>query len=489
MFITLKPQNRRRATAAQVVARLRKPLAVVPGVRLFMVPAQDLRVGGRQSAGEYQYTLQSDDSKALYAWIPKIVAALNRDKKLRDVNSDLEQGGLETDLVIDRQNASRLGVTPSQIDNTLYDAYGQRQVSTIYRALDQYHVVMELAPQYLQTPEMLKKIYVSTSGGRASGTAQTNMPAGTVVAATHRSSRATLVAGVALDSATNQAINSIATSGRASASSGAAVSTQKEVMVPLSAVASYKPGNTPIQVNHQDGFLASTISFNLPPGEALGTAAAVIQKAMSDLDVPLSIHGSFAGTAAAFQSSLSSEPLLIIVALAAVYIVLGILYESLIHPITILSTIPSAGIGALLLLLLLKMPLTIIALIGVILLIGIVKKNAILMIDFALQLERGEALPPEAAIFKAAVLRFRPILMTTFAAILGALPLAVGIGQGASLRQPLGITIIGGLAVSQVLTLYTTPVVYLFLDRLGTKLRGRPSTAPLRADNILEIER
>jgi multidrug efflux pump len=488
MFVTLKPHDQRHATAAQVVDRLRKPLAAIPGVRLFMFAAQDLRAGGRESAGAYQYTLQSDDAATLYAWIPKIVAALNKDKQLRDVNSDLQQGGLETDLVIDRQTAARLGITPSQIDNTLYDAFGQRQVSTIYRALNQYHVVMELAPQYLRTPEMLKKIYISTSGGRASGTARTNMPAGTVTAAKQRTSTATLVASVALDSATNQAINSIAASGRASASSGAAVSTHKEVMVPLSAVASYKPGNTPIEVNHQAGFLASTISFNLPPGEALGTAAAEIQKTMSELDVPLSIHGSFAGTAAAFQSSLSSEPLLIIAALAAVYIVLGILYESLVHPITILSTIPSAGIGALLLLLLIKMPLTIIALIGVILLIGIVKKNAILMIDFALQLERGENLPPEEAIFKAAVLRFRPILMTTFAAILGALPLAVGLGQGASLRQPLGITIIGGLVVSQVLTLYTTPVVYLFLDRLGNKLRGRPSTAPLRADNIVEAE-
>jgi multidrug efflux pump len=254
-------------------------------------------------------------------------------------------------------------------------------------------------------------------------------------------------------------------------------------MIPLAAVASYAPGTTPISVNHQSGQLASTISFSLPAGVALGTGAADIQKTMSDLDVPLSIHGSFAGAAAAFQSSMSTEPLLILAALAAVYIVLGILYESTIHPITIISTIPSAGIGALLLLLLLNTPLTIIALIGVILLIGIVKKNAILMIDFALQLERSENLPPEEAIFQAATLRFRPILMTTFAAILGALPLAIALGQGASLRQPLGITIIGGLIVSQALTLYTTPVVYLFMDRLGTRLRG-PNTATPRAAGI-----
>jgi multidrug efflux pump len=340
---------------------------------------------------------------------------------------------------------------------------------------------MELAPQYLQTPDMLKQIYISTSGGSANGAAQTNFPAGSVSAAGTATNAANTVATVALDSATNQAINSIASSGKSSASSGTAVSTNVETMVPLAALASYKPGNTPVSVNHQDGELASTISFNLPAGIALGTAAAEIQKTMSDIDVPVSIHGSFAGTAAAFQSSLGTEPLLILAALAAVYIVLGILYENTIHPLTIISTIPSAGIGALLLLLILNIPLTIIALIGVILLIGIVKKNAILMIDFALQLERGEDLAAEEAIYRAAVLRFRPIMMTTFAAILGALPLAIGIGQGASLRQPLGITIIGGLIVSQVLTLYTTPVVYLFLDRFS----GRAKVSP-RAGSIVE---
>jgi multidrug efflux pump len=333
---------------------------------------------------------------------------------------------------------------------------------------------------------MLRQIYVSTSGGTASGTAQTNFAAGTVVNSTSATNAASAVATVALDSATNQALNSIAAGGRSSASSGASVSTDKETMVPLSAVASYATGTTPISVNHQGGQLASTISFNLPAGVALSKAAAEIQQTMSNLDVPVSIQGQFAGTAAAFQSSQASEPLLILAALAAVYIVLGILYESTVHPITIISTIPSAGVGALLLLLLLNTPLTIIALIGIILLIGIVKKNAILMIDFALQLERAEKLPPEAAIYKAAILRFRPILMTTCAAILGALPLAIALGQGASLRQPLGLTIIGGLIVSQALTLYTTPVVYVFMDRLGSKLRGRPSSAPPRAGNIAE---
>jgi multidrug efflux pump len=489
IFITLKPLSERHVSATAIVARLRRPLASIPGAPTFLVPAQDLQVGARQGNAEYQYTLTSSDSDALYLWVPKIVAALQAQKALLDVNSDLQQGGLETDVVINRTVASAYDITPEEIDNTLYDAYGQRSVSTIYNALNQYEVIMELAPQYLQTPDMLRQIYVSTSGGTASGTAQTNFAAGTVVNSTSATNAASATAAVALDSATNQALNSIAASGRSSASSGASVSTDKETMVPLSAVASYATGTTPISVNHQGGQLASTISFNLPAGVALSKAAAEIQQTMSNLDVPVSIQGQFAGTAAAFQSSQASEPLLILAALAAVYIVLGILYESTIHPLTIISTIPSAGVGALLLLLLLNTPLTIIALIGIILLIGIVKKNAILMIDFALQLERAEHLPPEQAIYKAAILRFRPILMTTCAAILGALPLAIALGQGASLRQPLGLTIIGGLIVSQALTLYTTPVVYVFMDRLGTRLRGRRSTAPPRAGNIAETVR
>ncbi len=486
LFITLKPLAQRHASATAIVARLRRPLAKIAGAQTFLVPAQDLRVGGRQSNAEYQYTLQSDDAAALTSWVPKIVAALSKEGTLADVSSDLQQGGLETEVQINRAQASRLDVTPSEIDNTLYDAFGQRTVSTIYNQLNQYEVVMELAPKYQQTPVDLSRIYVSTSGGKANGVSATNAPAGTVVASTSSASAASGEATVALDSATNQAINSIASSGKSSASSGTAVSTDAETMVPLSAFATYAPGTTPISVNHQGGRVAATISFNLPAGVALGTASAAIEKTMSDLDVPLTITGSFAGTAAAFQSSLSTEPLLILAALTAVYIVLGILYESTIHPLTILSTIPSAGIGATLFLLILNTPLTIIALIGVILLIGIVKKNAILMIDFALQLERGENLPPEEAIFKAAMLRFRPILMTTFAAILGGVPLAIGLGQGASLRQPLGITIIGGLIVSQMLTLYTTPVVYLYLDRLGMRVRGGADRAAPRAGGIVE---
>ncbi len=500
LFITLKPLAQRHSSATAVVARLRRPLARIPGAQTFLVPAQDLRVGGRQSNAEYQYTLQSDDAGALAIWVPKIVAALKTQHSLADVNSDLQNGGLETNVVINRPQASRLNITPSEIDNTLYDAFGQRNVSTIYNELNQYEVVMELAPDYQQTPVDLSRLYISTSGGSASGTSQTNAPAGTVVipstagmatttitsATTSSSTAATAEAAVALDSATNQAVNSIAASGKSSASSGTAVSTNVETMVPLSVIASYQRGTTPISVNHQSGRIAATISFNLPAGVALGTAAATIQRTMSNLDVPLTITGSFAGTAAAFQSSQSTEPLLILAALAAVYIVLGILYENTIHPLTILSTIPSAGVGATLFLLMLNTPLTIIALIGVILLIGIVKKNAILMIDFALQLQRGEGLPPEEAIFRAALLRFRPIMMTTFAAMLGATPLAIGIGQGASLRQPLGLTIIGGLLVSQALTLYTTPVLYLWLERLGGKLRGPNKAAPRAGGGIAE---
>ncbi len=482
LFVTLKPRSQRNASAAAVVARLRGPLSRIAGAQTFLVPAQDLRVGGRQSNAEYQYTLTSDDSDALQEWVPKIVGALKKDGTLVDVNSDMQNGGLETDIKIDRAQASRLGLTPQQIDATLYDAFGQRTVSTIYNELNQYEVVMELAPRYQQTPSDLSRIYVSTSGGLASGTSSTQLSAGAVSSGT--TTAATQTSTIALDSATNAAINAI--SGSKNSSSGAAVSTNQETMVPLSAFTSIVPGTTPITVNHQGGEIAATISFSLPQGVALGTAAAAIQRTMSNLDVPLTIKGSFAGTAAAFKSTSSSEPLLILAALAAVYIVLGILYESTIHPLTILSTIPSAGVGATLFLLILNTPLTIIALIGVILLIGIVKKNAILMIDFALALQRGEGIAPEEAIFRAAILRFRPILMTTFAAVLGALPLAIGIGQGASLRQPLGLTIIGGLLVSQALTLYTTPVLYLWLERLGTKLRGRDKAAP-RSGSIVEL--
>lgn len=482
LFVTLKPFSHRDESAQQVITALRRPLTYISGAQTFLISAQDLHVGGRQSNAEYQYTLTSDSLADLQIWVPKIVSALKQSKLLVDVNSDLQSGGLETNVKINRALAARYNITPQEIDETLYDAFGQRTVSTIYNALNQYEVVMEFAPQYTKTPQDLSRIYISTSGGLASGTESTQLATGSVTSGVVDSQTQTTT--MAQDSATNKAINQI--TGSRNSSSGAAVSTNAETMVPLSAFASFSQSTMPITVNHQGEEIAATISFSLPPGVALGAAAAQIQKTMDDLDVPLTIKGGFAGEAAAFQSTQSSEPLLIFAALAAVYIVLGILYESTIHPLTILSTIPSAGLGATLFLLILNTPLTVIALIGVILLIGIVKKNAILMVDFAIELQRAESITPEEAIFKAAILRFRPILMTSFAAILGALPLAIGIGPGAGLRQPLGLTIIGGLLVSQALTLYTTPVLYLWLERLGIKLRhGQDYTHP-RAGSIGE---
>jgi len=467
VFVALKPLSQR-AGIDQVMTGLRRKLAAVAGARLILVPIQDIRVGGRSSNAAYQYTLQADSTALLYQWGPKLLAALEHNPVLADVNSDQQQKGLETDLVIDRQTASRLGVSASQIDNTLYDAFGQRQVSTIYSAQNQYHVIMEVEPRYWQTPDTLKDIYVSTSGGNASGTESSNAVVGTVAASARKSSttsNATTAASIASSSARNAATNAIGNTGKGSASSGAAVSTSKETMVPLAAFTKYGPGSTPLAVSHQGSFVATTLSFNLAPGKSLSDATAAVNDAMRQIGMPASIHGSFAGTAQTFQASLNSEPILIAAALIAVYIVLGVLYESYIHPITILSTLPSAGVGAVLALLVFNTEFSIIALIGVILLIGIVKKNAIMMIDFALEAERAHHMSPHDAIFEACRMRFRPIMMTTSAAMLGALPLALSFGDGGELRRPLGISIVGGLLVSQVLTLYTTPVLYLYLDR------------------------
>jgi multidrug efflux pump len=470
----LKPKSGRGQSVFQVMGRLRGKLAQIAGARLFLQPVQDIRVGGRQTNAMYQYTLQSDDLNDLYEWAPKVTAELEKLPELTDVNSDQQQKGLQTDLVIDRATASRLGLTTSQIDNTLYDAFGQRQVSVIYTTRNQYHVVMEVAPQYWQDPDVLKQIYISTAGGPVRGTQSTNALAGTVSGTTtpKTATGATTATQIASDTARNQATNALANTGRSSTSTGAAVSTASETMVPLSAIARYHTSNTPLAVNHQGLFVASTISFNLKPGVSLGQASQAIDQAMVRLHVPAAIHGSFAGTAQVFQQSLANEPILVAAALLAVYIVLGVLYESYIHPITILSTLPSAGVGAVLALMLCNTEFSIIALIGVILLIGIVKKNAIMMIDFAIGAERTEGLGPREAIYKAALLRFRPIMMTTVAAILGALPLAAGLGEGSELREPLGISIVGGLLVSQMLTLYTTPVIYLYLDRLSLWARG-----------------
>ncbi len=403
MQAQLKPLNDRKLSADQVINRLRGKLAHIPGATLYMQPAQDFRVGGRGGNSQYQYTLQSDSLRDLGEWAPKLLAKMRTLPTVLDANSDQQVHGLETELTIDRSTASRLGINPADVDTTLYSAFGQRQVSTMYTGMNQYHVVLEVLPEFQQDPASLNSIYVRSRTGTP---------------------------------------------------------------VPLSAFTHYTTRLTPLTVNHQGQFPSITLSFALAPGAALSDAVAAVQQAEDEISMPANVHGAFAGTAQAFQESLKSEPLLILAALLAVYIVLGILYESYIHPITILSTLPSAGVGALLALIICGTDLTVIALIGIILLIGIVKKNAILMIDFALEAERKQGLAPRYAIYEACLLRFRPILMTTMAALLGGLPLALGSGTGSELRRPLGITIVGGLIVSQVLTLYTTPVVYLYLDKL-----------------------
>jgi len=411
-FIALKPLKERNATADQIIARLRPKLSGVPGISLFLQASQDVRIGGRQSPAQYQYSLQSDTLSELVQWAPRLLIEMRKMHELTEVNSDQQNNGLEASLAIDRPTASRLGITPQSLDNILYDAFGERQVARTFRTLNQYFVVMEVEPHFWQSPESLKEVYVPSSTGAP---------------------------------------------------------------VPLAAFTSFRPSTAALTVNHSGVFPSVTISFNLAPGVALGSAVQTINAMETKLGMPSTIATSFSGTAQAFQSSLASEPLLIAAALAAVYIVLGILYESLIHPITILSTLPSAGVGAILALLITHTELSVIALIGIILLIGIVKKNAIMMIDFALDVERRKNKTPKEAVFEACLLRFRPIMMTTMAALLGGLPLALGHGTGSELRRPLGITIVGGLIVSQALTLYTTPVIYVYMDRLSLwfrRLRG-----------------
>jgi multidrug efflux pump subunit AcrB len=526
LYISLKPLGER-DRMPKVISRLRRALSRITGARLFLQGVQDIRVGGRQSNAQYQYTIEGDSSAEVYQWAPKLLAAIQKDPTFVDVSSDQQQKGGATNIAIDRTTASRLGLTMYQLDNTLYDAFGQRSVSTIYNALNQYYVVMEVAPKYTQRADMLDQMQVSTAGAQASGSQSTAIlgalttpapitgPAAikaaagiplssqaasatnlqtvptansTVMAANPtviRINPTALGAGAAGASTTttssasssstttsgstaaeNASESSLGATGSGGSSTASAVSTSVETMVPLPAVAAYAAGSTPLSVNHQSGFVATTISFNLPASKSLSDAQTAIAKDQKAIGFPSDLIGGFAGTALVYEQSLSGEVLLVAAAIVAIYIVLGILYESFAHPLTILSTLPSATLGGVLALLLLGIQFTIIALIGMILLIGIVKKNAILMIDFALKAEREEALESREAIFQAAITRFRPIMMTTTAAILGALPLCFSFGVGSELRQPLGVTIVGGLLVSQALTLFTTPVVYLAMDRL-----------------------
>jgi multidrug efflux pump len=473
ILINLKPLEERKINASDIIRRLQPELEKVDGITLYMQPVQDLTVEDRVSRTQYQYTLEDPDANELNFWTAKFVDKLKTLPELRDVATDQQTQGLSATLVIDRVTASRMGITPQVIDETLYDAFGQRQVSTLYTQLNQYHVVLETMPDFQNNPAKLNDIYVRSALAPTSSTTTGTQIVTSTTASGGSTSSATPRAGSSSSSGTGSAAPAAVTAANGSA-------------VPLSAFTHFESSSAPLAVNHQGQFPVVTISFNLAPDASLGDATTAIDRVQQQIGMPLSIQAAFQGTAASFQASLSNEPILILAALVTVYIVLGVLYESYIHPITILSTLPSAGVGAILALLVCGSELSVVALIGIILLIGIVKKNGIMMIDFALEAERVEGKPAEEAIYQACLLRFRPIMMTTMAALLGGLPLALGTGIGSELRRPLGISMVGGLIVSQVLTLYTTPVIYIFFDRLAQRFSGRHasgrSTAPAPAD-------
>jgi multidrug efflux pump len=482
MSINLKPLDQRKMNASDVIRRLTSKLDQVQGIQLFMQPVQNISVDDRVSRTQYQYTLEDPNAEELDDWTNRFVNRLKQLPELEDVATDQQTGGLAVSLVIDRVTASRLGIAPTTIDNTLYDAFGQRQISTMYTQVNQYHVVLESLPQFQLDPNKLNHLYIqSNASAGASGTgASTSFAAsGSSSAGSNAATGSALYTPAAntlapLTSALSPTTSATSNNG---ANSAGSPSSALSSAVPLSAFSHFEPTTEALSISHQGQFPAITVSFNLAPNAALGEAITAVDKAQKDMHMPPSLQAGFQGTAASFTNSLSNEPILILAALVTVYIVLGVLYESFIHPITILSTLPSAGVGAFLALILFHQDLSVVAIIGIVLLIGIVKKNGIMMVDFALEAERQHGKNATDAIYEACLLRFRPIMMTTMAALLGGLPLALGTGFGSELRRPLGIAMVGGLLLSQALTLYTTPVIYIFFDNLGQRFAGKPNHA------------